>query len=226
MLNIVYDFDGTLTNKPIPVIKFISKLGYTNQEFELMIEKTKDPNIYTSYFSVVLDLLINGKLPNNNETLAIGSKDIIYNNGLEEYLNEYTNIKHYILSSGIQKYLENITIAKYFNNIYGTTFKYDSDGNIIDLDNIVTDEKKVDFIKAINKDNNRDELDCSNLIYIGDGITDYYALKFVKENGGTSILVYTDTKPNDQRLLDISNHVFKADYSSNSDLVEYIKKLV
>ena len=220
MLNIVYDFDGTLTNKPIPEIKLLSKIGYTSQEFEDMFtEYKKNTDIYSSYYKLVLDLLTNSDLPNNDSSLTIGSNDIIFNTGLEDYLNQFKhNIKHYILSSGIQVYLENMVLAHYFIDIFGTTFKYDHAGNIIGVDNIITDEQKVDYIKKINVANNREELDCTNLVYVGDGITDYYAFKFVKENGGTSILVYLDDPPTDKRILDVVNISFKADFSNNSEL--------
>lgn len=228
MLNIIYDFDGTLTNKPIPEIKFISKLGYTNQDFNTMISKAiANSDIYTGYYTVVLDLLLNGSLPNNDSTLTIGSNDVVYNTGLESYLNQYKdNIKHYILSSGIQVYIENTVLAHYFTGIYGTTFKYDNDSNIIDLDVILSDDKKVEIIKQINIDNGRQPLDSSNLLYIGDGMTDYYAFKFVKETGGTSIIIYTDEQPINDELIKVTNKAFKADYRPNSDLVKYIKKLV
>ena len=45
----------------------------------------------------------------------------------------------------------------------------------------MSDKNKVIAIKEILQKNGIDNEDCSNIIYIGDGFTDYYAMDFVKK---------------------------------------------
>ena len=63
-------------------------------------------------------------------------------------------------------------------------------GNI----NWKTVSKFIDFaiIRAGFGKNNIDETDCSNVMYVGDGLTDMYAFEYVKEHGGEAVLVYND----------------------------------
>ena len=67
-------------------------------------------------------------------------------------------------------------------------------------------------------------------IYIGDGFTDYYAMKHIHGNGGKTILVHQN-----ENDLDIYNEVNKenivdyceiADYSKDSRLYNSIKNAV
>lgn len=65
----------------------------------------------------------------------------------------------------------------------------------------MSDKNKVVAIEEILKTIGNKDNDCSNVIYIGDGLTDYYAMKYIKEHGGTTIFVYQD--PNHKDILAI-----------------------
>lgn len=92
----------------------------------------------------------------------------------------------------------------------------------------MSDKNKVIAIKEILKKNGINNEECSNIIYIGDGLTDYYAMKYIKEHGGTSIFVYQNLNNKDMQSIKKNNVVdfyTKADFSENSDLYNYIKKI-
>jgi len=106
------------------------------------------------------------------------------------------NISNYLLSSGVKVFLEKVSISSYF--------------------------------KEILKKNGIDNEDCSNIIYIGDGFTDYYAMKYIKEHGGTSIFVYKNLDSKDMQSIkekDVIDFYTKADFSQNSELYNYVKKI-
>ena len=69
----------------------------------------------------------------------------------------------------------------------------------------------------------------TNMIYIGDGITDVPCMKITKEGGGTSIAVYTREKiataknlKNDERI----NYIAPSDYTKNSHIDIIVKKTI
>jgi Putative Phosphatase. len=230
-IQIVYDFDGTLTPKSIPMFQILKENGFTEESFEKGIEeyrKLNDEDIYQSWFTNFLNVCNTVKL--TNENIALGAKDVEYNPGLLTYFdnvndlanNESVSLKHYIVSSGIKEYLKKTTIASYIENIFATTFKYDENNIARGIDYLAKDQKKVDAIKNINISNNREENDCTNLIYLGDGLTDYYAMDFVINHGGISILVTPNGNEPNEKLFNVSSAMFKADYSNNSELYLYI----
>lgn len=71
--------------------------------------------------------------------------------------------------------------------------------------------------------------DCSNVIYIGHGLTDSFAMGFVKNNGGFIIFVYQTNDNSDIELMKEKNIVSlfaKADYSKDSEINQTVKRLV
>lgn len=129
-----------------------------------------------------------------------------------------------MISSGLKVYLEKTKVAKYFKEIYATTFYYNEKKEFLNIKYLMSNENKVEAIENIIKDNKT----CKNIIYIGDGLTDYDAMKYVKENGGTSILVYHDQKDpciNELTSKGVTTFVTKADFSLDSELFQYVKKL-
>ena len=69
----------------------------------------------------------------------------------------------------------------------------------------------------------------SNMIYIGDGLTDVPCMKLTKDGGGVSIAVYTDKSKkvaedlyNDGRI----NYMAKSDYSEGSKIDTIVKKTI
>ena len=92
----------------------------------------------------------------------------------------------------------------------------------------MSDKNKVEAIKEIIFENNYDKDDCSDIIYIGDGLTDIFAMEYIKKNNGITIFVYHDENSKEIKLMqekDIISFYALADYSLDSDLNRYIKKL-
>ena len=233
MKKIIYDFDGTLTPYSLPKFKVIEKSGFKeglmNPKFiELTKKRQQEKNIdfYSAVYEVYFDVIKKGGFKLIDDSFVLGYDETIYNKGVEYFLNMLcnNNIENYLLSSGIKVFLKKTTISKYFKEIYATVFKYDINNEVIDIDFLMSDKNKVTAIKNIQNN----EPDCSNIIYIGDGLTDYYAMEYVKKYGGKTIFVYLDKKAESnakEKLNDVVDYFVYADFSKDKELDSLIKEL-
>lgn len=234
---IIYDFDGTLTPYSLPKFEILEKSGmkdgaYNPQFLELSQKRVKDENIdlYKATYNTYFEIIKNAGFKLTDENFSIGYDNVEYNNGVTEFLSMLyqSNISNYLLSSGLKVFLKKISISSYFKEIYATTFTYNQDYEATGFEFLMSDKNKVVAIKEILKKNNIDNEDCSSIIYIGDGFTDYYAMKYIKDHGGVSIFVYQDSDIKDMQSIKEKNVVdfyTKADFSQNSELYNYVKKL-
>lgn len=234
---IIYDFDGTLTPYSLPKFEILEKSGmkdgaYNPLFLELSQKRAKDENIdlYKAIYDIYFEIIKNADFKLIDENFSLGYDNVEYNNGVIEFLNmlHQNNISNYLLSSGLKVFLEKISISSYFKEIYATMFTYNKDYEAIGIEFLMSDKNKVIAIKEILNKNNIDNEDCSNIIYIGDGFTDYYAMEYIKEHGGTSIFVYQDLDSKDMQSIKEENVVdfyTKADFSQNSELYNYVKKI-
>ena len=135
-------------------------------------------------------------------------------------------------------------IVDRFKEIYACEFHYDENG-IADWPKLAVNyTNKTQFLFRINKgvldisdDYNLNKkmlegdrrIPTSNMIYIGDGLTDIPCMKLTKESGGVSIAVYTDkNKKEAHGLLKDGriNFAVKADYSENEELDKIMKNII
>ena len=234
---IIYDFDGTLTPYSLPKFEILEKSGMKDGAhnplfLELSQNRSKDENIdlYKAMYDTYFEIIKNAGFKLTDENFSLGYDNVDYNNGVIEFLNMLyqNNISNYLLSSGVKVFLEKVSISTYFKEIYATIFTYNQDNEANGFEFLMSDKNKVIAIKEILKKNGIDNEDCSNIIYIGDGFTDYYAMQYIKEHGGTSIFVYKNLNSKDMQSIkekDVVDFYTKADFSQNSELYNYVKKL-
>ncbi len=192
----IFDFDGTLTTETWPKFwVWVKKFGYSgerrNNELETALShyrNTHSGNKVETFFGFFNDLLISSNKTITQDELMEGEKYIQYSLGLKEFLSK-TDTKNYIVSGGLKEFLQNLKIAVNFCGVYGTSVNINKNGEVSSIDEIMTDDKKILAICDILKRHNREEKDCNNVYYIGDGYSDAPAMKFVHDNGGKSIFV-------------------------------------
>ena len=238
----IFDFDGTLTTETWPKFwVWVKKFGYNGTERNDNLEKalaeyrkTNTGNSLETFFGFFNKLLVN-----NNETITYkelmeGENYITYNLGVTDFLpNSYA--KNYIVSGGLKEFLQNLEIAKYFSGIYGTPINHNENGDICGIGEVMTDDKKILAIIDILKKNNRDENDCRNVYYIGDGYSDVAAMKFIHNNGGKAIFVHQLNQNDD--LYNYNKKIYEtlnadgmidfccvADYSNGSILSDILQR--
>ena len=243
---IMYDFDKTLSTKDMQEYAFIPGIGMTAEEFwgacnRLTKENSMDQIL--SYMYVMLSEARGKKLLNRTEFNKLG-ESVELCPGVSDWferVNTYgesigVTVEHYIISSGVKEIIEGTPIAKYFKEIYAAEFLYDSDGVPVWPAMAVNYTSKTQFLFRINKGvldvTEHKELNTytaeeerrvpfSNMIYIGDGLTDVPCMKLVKANGGYSIAVYTKGKRSKVESLiehERVDFISLADYSEGSDL--------
>lgn len=245
IIAIVYDFDKTLSPKNMQDYAFIPECGITSEEFwASTIEFTKKNNMdpILSYMYQMVNRAKNTKLIRKDNLRKLGS-EVKFFNGVDTWFNRINyfaskqgyHVEHYIISSGIKEIIEGTSIANYFTKIYASRFVYDDKGKPIWPALAINFSTKTQFLFAINKGVNsitdstklneymKDEdrrIPFSNIIYIGDGITDVPCMKLTKVNGGHSIAVFEEKKDTAVKLLTEGRADFAllADYSKDSQL--------
>lgn len=234
---IVYDFDGTLTPYALPKFELLEKSGLENGAYnpkflELSRKRAKDKNIdlYTAIYETYFEIVKKAGFKLTDENFSFGYDNIVYNRGVPDFLKMLSrnNVANYLLSSGVKVFLEKVSIAEYFKEIYATTFIYNQDLEVTAFDFLMSDKNKVAALKEILRKNEITDEDCSDVVYIGDGLTDYYVMKYIREHGGTSIFAYLDANSKDMQSIkekDVVDFYMKADFSSGSELNECVRKL-
>lgn len=233
----IFDFDGTLTNDTWPKFwVWVKKFGYDgskrNDELEAALaeyRKTHDGDHLETFFGFFNDLLTTHDASISHEELMEGEQYIIYNPGVEDFL-ATTASTNYIVSGGLTDFLKGLHVAKYFKGIYGTPSEYDENGLITHIGKVMTNADKILAIQDILNSDGRDNYNCENVTYIGDGYSDAESMRFVHEHGGKAIFVHQPDN-NDkfaeehnlkifQMLLKdgVVDYSFVADYSIGTDL--------
>lgn len=253
IIAIMYDFDKTLCTKDMQEYSFIPNLGMDANAFwseanklrnidkmdqvltymYLMVKKTNDLG-----YHVTREYL--NKMGENIElyTGVINWFERINKYGMEHGI----KIEHYIISSGVKEIIEGSVIGKYFKKIYASEFYYDEHRHAVWPKIAINYTNKTQFLMRINKgilDISNDDgvnkkmsdeekrIPFTNMIYIGDGLTDVPCMKLTKDGGGVSIAVYTDKSKNIANTLEEEgriNYLVPADYSENSKIDLIVKK--
>ena len=189
---VIYDFDGTLTPYSLPQYEIIKKCGYNEEKLinRVAEELTNSKGLYEAYYKCYTEILLENNILLTKENVCLGADKVKFNNGVIEYFKNFqsrkTGVKHYIVTSGIKDYVNKTVIGKYVDGVYGVTFN-EENGIYKDIDILLTDKKKVDVIKHVQKDNK----ETNNIIYFGDGLTDSFAFEYVHSIGGKNVFIAT-----------------------------------
>ena len=149
-------------------------------------------------------------------------------------------VEHYIISSGLKEIIEGTSIAREFKEIFAAFFVYDEHGRPIWPAAAVNYTSKTQFLFRINKGildvtedqalneytpDERRRIPFSNMIYIGDGLTDVPCMKLVKRNGGISIGVYQESAAivDDMLFNGRVDFVLSADYRADSPMEQTVQ---
>lgn len=254
IIAILYDFDNTLCTRDMQEYTFIPGIGMEAGDFWDTSDKmasSQQMDKILAYMYCMLHLSDERGVPFKRDDLVACGKSVEYQPGVTEWferINRYgmqvgVQVEHYVLSSGLKEIIEGTSIAPYFTKIFASEFLY-RDDKAIWPKLAVNYTSKTQFVYRINKgvldisndyDVNRSSPDearrvkFSNMIYIGDGLTDVPCMKLIKQSGGHSIGIYGQDKPN--VAADLLNHgrvdyAFVADYRQGSPLDETMRQLL
>ena len=252
---IMYDFDKTLCTKDMQDYGFIPSLNMEPGEFwakanDLGREEEMD-GILSYMYMMILECRRQG-LSLTRESLIDNGRSIELFPGVREWFDRVNlygaaqgvQVEHYVISSGLREIIEGSGIAEKFKKIFACEFVYDENGDALWPKTAVNYTNKTQFVYRINKgvldisndvDLNRSMPDDSkrvpftNMIYIGDGLSDVPCMKMMKAYGGCAIAVYQEgnrSKVEDLLRHDRVDFIFPADYSESKALNKTVHNLI
>jgi phosphoserine phosphatase len=214
---LVYDFDGTLSPKPMQEYAFLPKLGIKAEDFwaectELARQEKADPLI--TYMHLMYKKAKEKGLRIDRKDLVAQGRHVELYPGVEKWFDAIgayvkkaggahgVTLKHYLVSSGLTEIIEGTKIFKRFDNVFASEYWFDA----YDLPfpkRVITDTGKTQYLFRINKglEDYNDSINAhmpeeqrpipfSNMIYFGDGDTDVPSMALLKKNGGHAIAVH------------------------------------
>ncbi len=167
-----------------------------------------------------------------------------------EETNPLVNLEFYVISSGIGDVIRNTKIAANFKDIWASEFHYEADGRACFPKKIISFTDKTRYLfhvqkgligksargkpLEVNKKLTHDQLRIpfSNMIFVGDGLTDVPCFSLLTKEKGMAIAVYDKNHVQkwsnayqfvaDRRV----STLYSADYSEGSDLSNFLQMAV
>ena len=251
----LYDFDKTLCTTDMEDYAFIPSLGYTPAEFwgranAFGWENRMDGLLAYMYTMIQECAAQNIKL--DRAFLNHCGESIQLFPGVREWfarINAFgeslgVQVEHYVISSGLREIIEGSGIAQEFREIYACEFYYNENGDACWPKLDVNFTNKTQFVYRINKgilDVSRDKelndsmpddskrIPFTNMIYVGDGLSDVPCMKMMRTYGGQAIAVYQEE--NRQGVEDLLSKgrvdfIFPADYREGTALDSTVKNII
>lgn len=214
---LVYDFDGTLSPKPMQEYAFLPALGIKAEDFWAecqRVAKAERADPLITYMHLMYKKAKEKGLRVDRKDLVKQGRDVALYPGVEDWFSEIgkyvkraggvhgISVKHYLISSGLTEIIEGTKIHKHFANVFASEYWFEA----YDLPfpkRVITDTGKTQYLFRINKgiedlsesiNSHMPEvarpIPFSNMIYFGDGDTDVPSMALLKKNGGHAIAVH------------------------------------
>jgi hypothetical protein len=126
-------------------------------------------------------------------------------------------LENYIISAGNKELLDGITIRKHFERIFASEYFFDHHDRATFPNILVNDTIKTQYIFRVNKGldapineympEDKRRIPFSNIVYLGDGMTDVPGMTVTKKNGGYAIAVH---KPRVRKSIQMCKRLLKA----------------
>ena len=251
----LYDFDKTLCTADMQNYAFIPSLGMTPAEFWPVANGFGSANRMDGILAYMYTMIRESEkrnMPLTREKLINMGKDIVLYPGVEDWFRRINafgaeqgvQVEHYVISSGLKEIIEGSPISDAFKEIYASEFYYDESGTPVWPKLAVNFTAKTQFVYRINKgvldvsddktlnDSMPDDskrVPFTNMIYVGDGLSDVPCMKMMRAYGGQAIAVYQET--NRMAVEDLMakhrvDFIFKADYSEGTPLDLTVKNII
>lgn len=255
IIALLYDFDKTLCTQDMQNYAFIPSLNMTPAEFWPEANRFGWKEHMDGILAYMYTMLRKAKekgLRLDRQTLVETGRSIELFPGVKEWFGRINafgeslgvEIEHYILSSGLREIIEGSGISHEFKEIYASEFYYDESGAPIWPKLDVNFTAKTQFIYRINKGvldvaNDKDlnasmpddskRIPFTNMIYVGDGLSDVPCMKMMRSYGGQALAVYQpESRTAVEELLYRGrvDFIFPADYREGTTLDKTVKNII
>ena len=251
----LYDFDKTLCTTDMEDYAFIPSLGMTPKEFWALANGFGHANRMDGILAYMYTMIQESEkrnLPFTRESLREMGRDIVLYPGVQEWFGRINafgeeqgvQVEHYVISSGLREIIEGSGISGEFKEIYASEFYYDGEGRPAWPKLTVNFTAKTQFVYRINKgvldvsddktlnDSMPDDskrVPFTNMVYIGDGLSDVPCMKMMRAYGGQAIAVYQESNRlgvEDLLAKGRVDFIFPADYSEGTALDQTVKNII
>ena len=251
----LYDFDKTLCTTDMQDYTFIPSLGYTPGEFWSIANsfgfENRMDGLLAYMYTMIEECRKKGIRLDRDYLVSCGHAIELFP-GVQDWFSRINafgetlgvEIEHYVLSSGLREIIEGSGVSHEFKEIYACEFFYNEEGLASWPKLDVNFTNKTQFVYRINKgilDVAKDkELNASmpddskripftNMIYIGDGLSDVPCMKMMRAYGGQAVAVYQDSNRagvEDLLAKGRVDFIFPADYRDGTLFDETMKNIV
>ena len=255
IIALLYDFDKTLCTTDMEDYAFIPALGYTPEEFwrkaNTFGRENRMDGLLAYMYTMIAECRAQG-LPLTRDFLVRCGHSMELFPGVREWfgrINDFgaslgVEVEHYVLSSGLKEIIEGSGIAHEFKQIYACEFYYDESGAACWPKLDVNFTNKTQFVYRINKgvldvsddktlnDSMPDDskrIPFTNMIYVGDGLSDVPCMKMMRAYGGQAIAVYQATNRagvEDLLAKGRVDFIFPADYREGTALDATVRNII
>ncbi len=222
---LVYDFDGTLSPRPMQEYAFLPSIGVDAGKFWIeanQVARREGADPLITYMHLIYKKAKAAGVRIDRDDLVAQGRDVELFPGVEEWfdaIEEYTRIRtesqgvllrHYLVSSGLTEIIEGTTIYHRFHNVFASEYWFEA----YDLPypkRVITDTGKTQYLFRINKGvedqgesinqhmpEGTRPIPFANMIYFGDGDTDVPSMAVMRKNGGHAIAVHPPGKPREK----------------------------
>ena len=251
----LYDFDKTLCTTDMQDYTFIPSLGYTPGEFWSIANsfgfENRMDGLLAYMYTMIEECRKKGIRLSRDYLVSCGHAIELFP-GVEDWfarINAFgeslgVEIEHYVLSSGLREIIEGSGVSHEFKEIYACEFFYNEDGLASWPKLDVNFTNKTQFVYRINKgvldvaddktlnDSMPDDskrVPFTNMIYVGDGLSDVPCMKMMRSYGGQAIAVYqSSNRAGVEDLLAKGrvDFIFPADYREGTGLDVTVQNII
>jgi len=215
---LVYDFDGTLSPRPMQEYSFLPQLGIDAKDFWsecTALAKARQADPLITYMHLMYKKAKEKGLVVDRDALVAQGASVELYPGVTEWFDEigaYVNLRaethgitlrHYLISSGLTEIIEGTAIARHFHNVFASEYWFEPYETPFPK-RVITDTGKTQYLFRINKGiedlgesinghmpESERPIPWPNMIYFGDGETDVPSMALMKKSGGAAIAVHT-----------------------------------
>ena len=252
---LLYDFDRTLCTQDMQNYAFIPSLGMDPEDFWREANdfgRREHMDGILAYMYTMIRKCREKGVPLTRESLRRCGESIVFFPGVDGWFDRIdrfgallgVQVEHYVISSGLREIIDGSAIARHFKEIYASEFCYDGSGWPVWPKLAVNFTAKTQFVYRINKGvldvsddrtlnasmpDDSKRVPFTNMIYLGDGLSDVPCMKMMRAYGGQAIAVYQDAnRPGVEQLLRQGrvDYIYPADYSEGAGLELTVKEII